>query len=48
MRLLLGHVELVTEGDFTAARDSMCETREWLQDIAINKLDDVQVSFTLN
>jgi hypothetical protein len=42
IRLLLGHTEVLTEGDFTAARDSMRETREWLQNVAINKLDDVQ------
>lgn len=43
IRLLLGHVEYKTEGDFTAARDSMRETREWLQNVAIEKLDDVQI-----
>jgi hypothetical protein len=48
IRLLLGHPEVLTEGEFTAARDSMYETKEWLQDVAIDKLDDVQASFAVN
>lgn len=43
MRLLLGDAEYISEGDFTAARDSLQETRLWLQNVAIEKLDDVQV-----
>jgi len=46
IRLLLGNAEYNTEGDFTSARDSMQETRLWLQSVAIEKLDDVQVSCT--
>jgi hypothetical protein len=48
IRLLLGNAEYLTEGDFTAARDSMHETRQWLQNVAIEKLDDVQVDCTVD
>jgi len=46
IRLLLGEAEYITEGDFTAARDSLQETRLWLRNVAIEQLDDVQVGCT--
>ena len=46
IRLLLAHAEYFSEGNLTAARDSMHETKQWLQNVAIEKLDDVQVGCT--
>lgn len=46
IRFLLGEAEYFTEGDFTAVRDSLQETRQWLRNVAIEQLDDVQVGCT--
>jgi hypothetical protein len=48
IRLLVGNAESLTEGDFTAVRDSMHETRQWLQNVALEKLDDVQASCSID
>ena len=43
MSLLLANAEILTEGDLTSAREILIETRSWLQDVAIEEIDDVQV-----
>ncbi len=43
IRLLLANADIITEGNLTRARECLIESRSWLQNVAIEEMDDVQV-----
>lgn len=44
-RLYIAHGKIFTQGQLLYARDSLLEVRAWLQDFAIEEMDDVEVDF---
>ena len=43
LRVTLAKVEVFTKGDFTKARDSMREVKNWLRDVSVDQYSDLQV-----
>ncbi|KAL8859767.1 MAG: hypothetical protein Q9178_003882 [Gyalolechia marmorata] len=44
LRIALAKAEVFTKGDFTKARDSMREVKNWLRDVSVDQYTDLQVA----